>query len=317
MAKEAIFLLGLPGAGKTSWIKEYNKLCEENNIKLYNIVSADEIRLAHPDYDPKEPEKIHELCVKIAEEQMYEIGKQGSCVIMDGGGINNNYTVRIINKMKEYGYFIKIVHIDTPPHICIERNNNRIKNGERFVPVETIIDKSYRIYKSIKTLKEISDSFKRVPYFTNKYIFFDLDGTLAEYQTLPVDSDGDINFVGYNVFEFSKPVEPMIVRLLELQNILNKQIFILSASPNSICNEEKKSWVKTHLSFIDEKNIYFVGNRNFKHTFLKHLMLKLDIKPNECTVVDDDHKILELYKTIGVNTIHPSKLLSNDLKSFY
>jgi len=314
--KHAIFLLGLPGAGKTSWIDEFIKINIEQKV-LYKIVSADEIRLNHPDYNPKEPEKIHELCIQLAEAQMYENGEHGYNVIMDGGGINNNYTVRIINKMKEYGYFITVTHIDTPAHICIERNNNRIKNGERFVPVESIIDKSYRINKSIETLKEISDSYKRIPYFTNKYFFFDLDGTLAEYQTLPVDSDGDINFVGYNVFKYSKSVEPMITRLLELQNILCRKIFIISASPNSICNEEKKSWVKKHLKFIDEDNIYFVGNRNFKHTFLKHLMLKLDIKPNECTVVDDDHKILELYKTIGVNTVHPSKLLSNDLKSFF
>ena len=302
-------MLGLPGSGKSSWITE-------NKKSTYFIVSADEIRINHPNYDPQNPDVIHKECVSLAEQKMYEYSKLGESIIMDGGGINNNYTLRILNKMKEYGYVTKVVFIDTPAHICIERNNQRIKNGERFVPNESIIDKAYRLQKSIINLIGVCDEFITVPYYTNEHIFVDLDGTLCEYQSLPVDNDGDVNFVGYEVFKNSRPVTPVIEEINKLKRFKEKQIYIISASPNSICNQEKNEWIQQHCDFIDKNNIYFVGNKNFKHTFLKHLMLKLKLKPNQCMVIDDDHRILENYKSIGVNTVHPSSLLANGINLY-
>lgn len=302
-------MLGLPGSGKSSWIKE-------NNTFGYEVVSADEIRINHPNYNPNDPESIHEECVKLAEQRMYEISKTGESVIMDGGGINNSYTLRIINHMKQNGYFIKIVFIDTPVHICIQRNNERIKRGERFVPNESIIDKAYRLNKSLIKLQEVSDEFINVPYFTNEYIFVDMDGTLCEYKNLPVDDDGDVNFVGYEVFLDSNPVYPIIDVINTLSKFYNRKIFIISASPNNICNDEKIEWLRNYCDFIKKENIYFVGNKNFKHTFLKHLILKLKILPNQCMVIDDDYRILELYKSIGVNTVHPSSLISRNISEY-
>lgn len=305
---EAIFMLGLPASGKSSFI-------EENYSNDYTIVSADNIRLKHPDYNPRRPQDIHEECVALAEKRMYEIAKTKSDVVMDGGGINNTYTLRIINKMKEYGYTTKVVFIDTPTQVCIDRNKQRILHGERFVPDSAIIDKAYRLKKSIEILNPICDEFIRVPYFTNEHVFVDIDGTLAEYQNLPVDNDGDINFVGYGVFKYSLPVNEMITRVKMLQK-MGKEIYIISASPNSIANTEKLVWLNKHVNFIEHDHIYFVGNKNFKHTFLKHLMLKLNLKPNQCMVIDDDHRILDLYRTVGVNPVHPSSLQATELINY-
>lgn len=297
-------MLGLPGSGKSSFIMEHY-----SRSKGYALVSADELRVNHPNYNPEHPEAIHEQCVKEAEDLMYQYGINNvRNIVMDGGGINNSYTVRIIKKMKEFGYKTKVVFVDTPAHICIKRNNERIQNGQRFVPTEAIIDKSYKLLKSVQMLSAVCDEFITIPYFTDEYIFVDMDGTIAEYQNLPVDQDGDINFVGYGVFKYSKPVIPVIEKLRELQS-KGKEVSVLSASPNNICINEKNEWLDVHAHFIEHR--YFVGNRHFKHTFLKHLMLSLNIKPNQCTIVDDDHVILKLYESIGVNTVHPSKLLSS------
>lgn len=309
--KESIFLFGLPGSGKSFWCENFI-----NGNLGYEVVSADQIRINHPVYNPDNPESIHEECVALAEKKMYKIAETGQNVIMDGGGINNSYTLRIINRMKDFRYKIKVVFIDTPVHICIERNNQRIKNGERFVPNESIIDKSYRLNKSLIKLQEVCDEFIKIPYFTNEYVFVDMDGTLCEYKNLPVDDDGDVNFVGYEVFLSSKPVYPVINIVNKLQSLDNKNVFIISASPNNICNNEKLEWLCINCNFIKKENVYFVGNKNFKHTFLKHLMLKLKIKPNQCLVIDDDHRILELYKSIGVNTIHPSSLIASNINQF-
>ena len=306
---EAIFMLGLPASGKSTFI-------EENYSKGYSIVSADNIRVNHPDYNPLRPEDIHEECVALAEKSMYIIAKTKSNVVMDGGGINNTYTLRIILKMKEYGYTTKVIFIDTPAQVCIDRNKQRVVHGERFVPDNAIIDKAYRLKKSIEILTPICDDFLTVPYFTNEHVFVDIDGTLAEYQNLPIDNDGDINFVGYEVFKYSSPVNEMIGRVKMLQTAMNKNVYIISASPNSIANNEKLEWLNKHVKFIKQEQVYFVGNKNFKHTFLKHLMLKLNLKPNQCMVIDDDHRVLDLYRTIGVNPVHPSSFQSTPLVNY-
>src|ERR1019366_2700376 len=234
---EAIFMLGLPGSGKSFYINQLTI-----NHPNYKVVSADEIRLKHPNYNPADPEAIHEECINKAERMMYALAGEINCipvdVIMDGGGINNSYTPRIIQRMRKNGYKIKVVFIDTPVDICVQRNIERVKNGERFVKIAAIIDKSYRLRKSVEKLSEICDEFETVKYFTDSHIFVDMDGTIAEYQQLPVDEYGDINFVEYEVFRYSKPVTQMIEKLKVLSES-GKRIFIVSASPNSICNVDK------------------------------------------------------------------------------
>ena len=304
--KKAIFMLGLPGSGKSFEISKILKLYPD-----YKVVSADEIRLTHPNYDPKDPEAIHEECVSWAERDMYNLAEQTGCnLIMDGGGINNNYTPRIINRLKKSGYHIVVLFIDTPVEICILINKERVKNGERFVPATAIIDKSYRLRKSVEKLSAICDEFEVVKYFTDKNIFVDLDGTIAEYQQLPTDEYGDINFVEYGVFKYSKPVIPMINTLRRLSEE-GKRIFIVSASPNSICNIEKKDWVNKHLPFIKDEDIYFVGKKEFKYVFLFQLINMLKLKPSDCMAIDDDHKVLETYSRLHINSMHPSCFLTN------
>lgn len=309
----AIFMLGLPGSGKSTIaerlrIEEGLLFLKEKDVKM---VSADEIRLKHEKYDPEHPEDIHEECVKLAEEKMYEYAKKEiPLIIMDGGGINNSYTVRILLKIKESGYKTKVVFVDTPVDICIKRNNERINNNQRFVPTENIIMKAYKLKTSVEKLKEVADEFVTIEYFTNSYIFCDLDGTIAEYQQLPTDENGDINFVAYEVFRNAKPVMEIIEKLEALYNT-GKRIFIVSASPNSICNKEKIEWINKYLWFIKNEDIYFVGNKNYKYVFLKQLIQHLKLSTKDCTVLDDDHNILLSYKPIGVNAIHPSKFLSN------
>ena len=300
--KEAIFMLGLPGSGKTVWCKNNMSIIENYSVSWscihdgsYILISADNIRLNHPDYDPKNPELIHEECVKLARDKVFEYAEGGYNLVMDGGGINNSYTVGIITELRKLDYHIKVVFINTPVEICIQRNEIRYENGERFVKKSAIIDKAYKL---------------QVDYFTDSHIFVDLDGTMAEYQDLHTDENGNIDFVQYGVFLKGKPVKEVIDKLKKLQES-GKTIYVVSASPNSIANQEKMEWLYFNAEFINPQNIYFVGNRNFKHVFLQQLIKKLKLNPKDCMVVDDDHQVLEKYKSIGVNAVHPSKLLTN------
>lgn len=304
MIKYAIFMLGLPGSGKSFYIQNNKELAR------HYLVSADKIRLKHPKYNPKEPEAIHAECVNLAEQLVYEYAENNYNIVMDGSGINNHYTLRIITKLKNMGYRIKVVFIDTPVDICCLRNRERFEAGERFVPISAIIEKSYKLRKSIETLRTITDDFEVVSYFSDKNVFVDLDGTVAEYQTLPTDEFGNINFVEYEVFKYSKPVYEVINKIRKLSEE-GKEIYIISASPNSIASKEKAEWVNKYMPFVKTENIYFAGNKNFKYVFLQELMSKLKLFPQDCMVIDDDHAVITTYRQLFVNVVHPSKFLTN------
>jgi len=301
---KAIFMLGLPGGGKSTWIENFQIQNEG-----FHVISADEIRVNHERYDPKHPEAIHEECIKIAEHRMYRNADCDVNLIMDGGGINNNYTVRIIKFLKERDYHITVVFINTPAEICLQRNKERIAKGERFVPASDIIKKAYKLNEQIAKLKPLVDEFISVDHFTDKHVFVDMDGTVAEYQELIKDEEGNINFVEYEVFRYAKPVKEVISRLKALAEN-GSEIYITSASPNTIANREKLEWLKEHMSFLKDDNIYFVGNIAFKTVFIGQLIHKLKLNPKDCLFVDDEHAILEKAKNLSIHAIHPSKLLT-------
>lgn len=307
--KEAIFTLGLPGAGKTTVLEKILK------NRKYTLVSADAIREQHIDYDQRHPEKIHEYCVQQAEKYMYFYAERkkdlnDDLIVMDGGGINNSYTPRIINRMREYGYKITIIYINTPPHICVNRNIERQKEGKRFVPIEAVLDKSYLLRDCITKLKNLADEFIEIKHFKNDVIFVDMDGTVAEYYKLVKDLNNNIDFVNYNVFKYSKPVLEVIDKLKNL-HLKGKKICILSASPNSLCNIDKIEWIKKYMPFIKEEDIYFCGNKEYKHVMLQQLMQKMNLKSNQVMAIDDDHNVLERYDPLEINAVHPSSFLTN------
>ncbi len=86
--KKAILFIGLPGSGKTS-------IVNRDYAGDYAIVSSDLIKQSHKDYDPKDPEPLHQWSVKEAERQMRELSDKGISMCMDSGGVNNSYSSRI------------------------------------------------------------------------------------------------------------------------------------------------------------------------------------------------------------------------------
>ena len=297
--KKAVLFIGLPGSGKTTIIKE--------QYSNYNVVSADVIKETHPDYDPKNSEKIHEWSVSEAEKQMGLLSDKGKDICMDSGGVNNSYSLRIMSMLKSKGYHLTLVYVDTPVHVCFERNKSR----ERQVPEAAIFDKAQKLEDCLIKQKLVVDNFIHIPYFTNKNIFIDMDGVLAHYQKLVRDERGNVDYVNHNIFLRGLPVKPVIDTLYKFKD---SRMFILSASPNSFCNKQKTDWLKEHFPIVQEDDIIFVGKAEYKPIILGQLLQKYKIDKKDCTFIDDFHDLLIGGLNLGINAMHPSELLAKYYK---
>lgn len=91
---------------------------------------------------------------------MNEYSDLGVNICMDAGGVNNRYSLRILKMLKSKGYYVKIIHMDTPLEVCLSRNRNR----NRIVPEESIIEKSKMIDMCVERQKEIADEYVKIKY---------------------------------------------------------------------------------------------------------------------------------------------------------
>ena len=150
--RRSILFIGLPGSGKTTYIK--------NNIRGYHIVNADNIKKTHPEWSLSNPEKVHNWSVIEAEKMMNKYSDIGVDICMDSGGVNGKYSLRILNMLKSKGYYVKIIHMNTPLEICLERNRKRVRK----VPEQAIIEKSKKIDFCVKNQSLIADEYLRVDF---------------------------------------------------------------------------------------------------------------------------------------------------------
>lgn len=293
--KQFIFTIGLPGSGKTTFLKE----------KGYSdIISADDIKLTikAPFLYDMSTEEIHEKSVQEARKMAFKRIERGDdIIVMDMGGINSSYTYSIIERALINKYEVKAYFMDTPIDVCIERMSKR----GRVVPVSDVYRKNCKLNSSIIGIKGLGVSIETVSYFTNKYLFLDMDGTICSYQKPPRDIDGNVDFVNSKMFENARPVKHIIEWTKGWDD---KDKFILGACPNSISMEEKMLWLEKNMHDIKQGNVYFVGNKDYKHVFLKHLIQKLKLDKKDVLVVDDNYGIIENMLKIGVNCIHPSNI---------
>lgn len=286
--------MGLPLAGKTTWIKE--------NGPTGVLISADELKEKHPDYDPEQSHLLHEWSVHRAEELLNSVVEGGGDLVFDSGSINNSYTKRIIGTLKESGYYIKLVHIKTPYQVCLERNKLRTRK----VPEQEIIHKAIRENAQFYKLSELVDRVEVVPYFTNRHIFIDMDGVIAALGTLPI-IDGEIDFVNGEVHRYLHPVGPILSKLKNLV-FEGYELYILSATPTSISLDEKNEWLDKHFNISPERR-FFVNRGIYKAEMLRGLIQKLKLKPKDVLMLDDLHDTLYKVKDAGMNSMHPSEFL--------
>lgn len=320
-------MVGLPCSGKTTWLKSdegretlnmsfdwFEKpIVDENlNYEVPNYVSADYIKKTLDGYDCKNAHLVHENSIKIAQEIVYNL-IEGGCpyIVMDGGGINKSYTKKIAEKAVEHGCNVVFVIVDTPAKECAKRLEER----ERKVPLDDLYHKNILMHGCISQYKRLAEEYPdkydivEVNWFTNKYVYVDMDGSICEYVKPQRDYEGDVDFVNSDIFIDPKPIEKTfewIKKWLRTNPIEN--LYILGACPNSIALERKKAWVKRYLPDFKIENLCWVGNKDYKHVFLRQTIKKNKWNPRDVTMIDDYGLVLDSMEKIGVNFIHPTGL---------
>lgn len=149
----------------------------------------------------------------------------------------------------------------------------------------------------------------------DKYVFFDIDGTLSEYRykdqlyasrcpELGCQSLSDLLFS--NLFINARPLKTMqkIISQLDSNNI-----YILSTV---VCNNEirqKYVWLEKNYPNIKKENIIFIGSTMLKPEVMLEYAKHYNIKLEDIVFVDDRIDVLRKSKEMGIVSYHPSSFV--------
>lgn len=297
---------GLPGSGKTTHYTQ--KLSRNVNVDVY--INADVIAEKYLDYDINDPGKTIKRAIKTAEEYLNAaIAEKTKNIVFDGGGINKNYTNRIISKALEANYQVEMIFIDTPLHECLRRNSLR----DRKVPNNFIAEKEIKKLGTWWNYQEVyrgKIKFTKVNFFTKTHMFFDMDGVLAAQINLPRDEKGDIDFTNANYFEHLPPVIQVVNHVKRYFGSFY-EIYILSAAPNSIAAKEKMRWLQRVLPDLKKENVFFVNSGQYKAEMFHNLVTYLKLKKEDMCLIEDTMSIInEVRHKYHMDAIHVSEFLT-------
>ena len=145
----AIFTGGLPGSGKTTFIrKRYNWMLDPRIFK----VEPDEIRGKLPEYKGWNAPITMEETSDITKEMLNVVTSSGCSydVIFDGTMKNLTKYVDLIDAFHQKGYKVFLVYILTPAEVATERAMGRYQKTGRFVPRGAIKENYVPVFNQLK-----------------------------------------------------------------------------------------------------------------------------------------------------------------------
>ena len=148
-----------------------------------------------------------------------------------------------------------------------------------------------------------------------KYVFFDVDGTLSEYRfndklysggcpELGCQSFEDLLFS--NLFANARPLKNM-------QNIISQlnsdKIFVLGTIVTNNEINQKYKWLEENYPNIKKENIIFISSTMMKPNVIIEYAKKLDINLQDTVFVDDRLDVLRKAEELGIKAYHPSSFV--------
>lgn len=131
----AIFMSGLPGAGKSTFI---DRRYRPKKVLSTRVLDLDSELVQHPRFDPSDPDKLYtQRGAKRAyawanrriERQFHAALADRSVrrLVLDGTGTNSERQVRRMRAAREAGFFVKVLHVDIPLETAVRRAAHRAR----------------------------------------------------------------------------------------------------------------------------------------------------------------------------------------------
>ena len=148
-----------------------------------------------------------------------------------------------------------------------------------------------------------------------KYVFFDVDGTLSEYRFNDKLYSGGCPELGCqsleyllfsNLFANARPLKNM-------QNIISQldsdKVFILGTIVTNNEINQKYKWLEENYPNIKKENIIFISSTMMKPNVIIEYAKKLDINLQDTVFVDDRLDVLRKAEELGIKAYHPSSFV--------
>lgn len=148
-----------------------------------------------------------------------------------------------------------------------------------------------------------------------KYVFFDVDGTLSEYRfndklysggcpELGCQSLEDLLFS--NLFANARPLNNMQKIISQLNS---DKIFVLGTIVTNNEINQKYKWLEENYPNIKKENIIFISSTMMKPNVIIEYAKKLDINLQDTVFVDDRLDVLRKAEELGITAYHPSSFV--------
>ena len=141
----AIFVQGLPGAGKSTTV--------ERLLPGFEVICADAIKATHADYDPKNPQALHLWSRALQLKTWGEFLASGRSHILDGTATNGEKLNARMTRARAAGFSVVLFHV----RCCLETSLTRNAARARTLPAEVIVQKAKEIMGAFNEARHNSD----------------------------------------------------------------------------------------------------------------------------------------------------------------
>lgn len=146
----------------------------------------------------------------------------------------------------------------------------------------------------------------------NKYVFFDVDGTLSEYRYKDRLYAGGCSELGCQSLEdllFSDlfyKARPLKTMQKIIEKLDSNKIFILGTVTTNNEIDQKYKWLKENYPNIKRENIFFISSTMLKPEVIMEYCKHENVDLKNVAFVDDRIDVLRKAESLGINAYHPS-----------
>ena len=146
----------------------------------------------------------------------------------------------------------------------------------------------------------------------DKYVFFDVDGTLSEYRYNDSIYSGRCpelgcqtlaNLLFDDLFAQARPLKTMQKVISSLDS---DKVLILGTVVSNNETEQKYPWLNKHYPNIKRENMYFISSTMLKPDVIIEWCKHFNVPLSDVAFVDDRLDVLRRAEEMGITSYHPS-----------